>query len=291
MIKRILFFIFLFLSFPLFATTLTGIVVFGDSLSDNGNLYALKNKTVLTPPYYLGRCSNGPVWVEVLTTKLHLPSQSLADYAIAGAQTNSKKPTGVSTQVKRYLALNPKLDPNKLYIVWAGGNNYLFHPYAHTWRAKRTVDDIDKMVTQLAQHGAKYLLIPNLPDLGQTPLAANLQKKHPHLNLQTNLSQLSQRHNALLAENMAQLAKKLNITIILMDDNALIQASIQHPHAYGLTNVTQPCYVSPKLFMGGGVVCHHPEQYLFWDVIHPTAEGHIALANLALSLLSAQGIN
>ncbi|HDV5785644.1 TPA: hypothetical protein RJD83_002616 [Legionella pneumophila] len=41
------------------------IVVFGDGLSDNGNLYAYTNhRRPASPAYYNGRFSNGPVWVE-----------------------------------------------------------------------------------------------------------------------------------------------------------------------------------------------------------------------------------
>ena len=43
------------------------LVVFGDSLSDNGNLYAATGGgTPTSPPYYQGRFSNGPVFTELL---------------------------------------------------------------------------------------------------------------------------------------------------------------------------------------------------------------------------------
>ena len=44
------------------------LIVFGDSLSDNGNLYAAAG--VPGPPYFEGRFSNGPTWVEVLAERL-----------------------------------------------------------------------------------------------------------------------------------------------------------------------------------------------------------------------------
>ena len=49
------------------AQTYNRLVVFGDSLSDNGNLYAATGGTTPTsPPYYQGRFSNGPVFTELL---------------------------------------------------------------------------------------------------------------------------------------------------------------------------------------------------------------------------------
>ncbi len=40
-----------------------------------------------------------------------------------------------------------------------------------------------------------------------------------------------------------------------------------NPGAFGFTNVTDPCF-------NGVTVCANPNQYLFWDVAHPTARGH-----------------
>ena len=55
------------------ATPLQNIVVFGDSLSDNGNLYEImKHQLPQSPPYYKGRFSNGPVWVEHLILHIFL---------------------------------------------------------------------------------------------------------------------------------------------------------------------------------------------------------------------------
>ena len=42
----------------------TGIYVFGDSLSDSGRLFAATQ--IPPPPYYQGRFSNGPIWIDYL---------------------------------------------------------------------------------------------------------------------------------------------------------------------------------------------------------------------------------
>ena len=49
------------------AQTYSRLVVFGDSLSDNGNLYLISGGTQPpSPPYYQGRFSSGQVWTERL---------------------------------------------------------------------------------------------------------------------------------------------------------------------------------------------------------------------------------
>ncbi len=60
------------------------LIVYGDSLSDNGNLFAFDGGTYPPPPYYMGRMSNGPVAVEDLAHNLGLP---LLDFAWIGATT------------------------------------------------------------------------------------------------------------------------------------------------------------------------------------------------------------
>ena len=73
---------------PAFASPITQIVAFGDSLSDTGNdLIAFGSPQ---PPYYQGRFSNGPNWIDDLAGKLGVPDPqpSLAggtNYAYGGA--------------------------------------------------------------------------------------------------------------------------------------------------------------------------------------------------------------
>ena len=85
--KRISFILLYLLSSIVFANPLKNIVIFGDSLSDNGNLYAyMKHQLPVSPPYYNGRFTNGPVWVERLASSYFSGDQShLLDYAYGGA--------------------------------------------------------------------------------------------------------------------------------------------------------------------------------------------------------------
>src|SRR5258708_9793252 len=80
----ITFFILLFSSLVQ-SNSLNNIVVFGDSLSDTGNLYKIY-KIPVSPPYYEGRFSNGPVWPEILIA-FYFPedaNEHLVDYAYGG---------------------------------------------------------------------------------------------------------------------------------------------------------------------------------------------------------------
>ncbi|MBF0112690.1 MAG: hypothetical protein HQK74_08145, partial [Desulfamplus sp.] len=67
-----------------YALEFKNIVVFGDSLSDNGNLFSITEYP--SEPYYQGRISNGPVWYDYLVEELGVTGITL-NYAYAGAQT------------------------------------------------------------------------------------------------------------------------------------------------------------------------------------------------------------
>src|SRR6266404_1973870 len=66
------------------------VYVFGDSYCDVGNIYAATNGAIpLSPPYFHGRFSNGPIWIEHVAGVWGLPmTASLlggTDYAFGGA--------------------------------------------------------------------------------------------------------------------------------------------------------------------------------------------------------------
>ena len=86
-------------SSPASAASISALYVFGDSLSDNGNLSAIADAsvpgpgpTIPAPPYALGRASNGPLAVEYLAQFLGLaPLLPVAvggtNFAVIGAAT------------------------------------------------------------------------------------------------------------------------------------------------------------------------------------------------------------
>src|SRR5579863_6088133 len=147
LIRAVLF----FLSLPLVAQVpFSQFVVFGDSLSDNGNLYIgtslLGLPTPGPPMYTTGEYTDGAnsvpstkgplgLWIEQLATKLNLPVpqpflKSGTNYAVAGATTgkaagftlNPLSPTiipGLTDQLSIYLSTHTPI-ANAMYVFWGG---------------------------------------------------------------------------------------------------------------------------------------------------------------------------
>jgi phospholipase/lecithinase/hemolysin len=77
------------------ASAYTALYSFGDSLSDGGNVFAASLGTIPAPPYFEGRFSNGPNWVDDLSAKLGFLTPVTAsadggnDFAVGGAQNRT----------------------------------------------------------------------------------------------------------------------------------------------------------------------------------------------------------
>ena len=283
-----------------FADPITRLFVFGDSVSDNGNLAALSGGTVPAPPYAPGRASNGPVAVEYLSQALGLgPLLPAAvggtNFAVIGAATGNVPvpglpgvfadnvgqiqfelpPTGMFTaQLAQFGLLNPgPVDPDALFVVWGGPNDILINPSQAV--AEAAAANIAAIVGTLYGAGARNFLVPNMADLGLAPGAS----EDPPVIDWTNLSQT---FNDELAERLDGLEKQLQgLTIVQFDTFALFSQVIDLPDVYGFTNVEDECYRGPLLGMGDGLrtVCDTPDSFLFWDQTHPSARAHGLLGN------------
>jgi phospholipase/lecithinase/hemolysin len=265
-IRRFVACLLLLLVLPLasLAASISSLVVFGDSLSDNGNLYALSGNP--PNPYWQGRFSNGPVAAEYLAAGLGVP---LLDFAYGGATTGTANYfganlPGMTQELNQYIASlgGGPADPDAWYMV-CGGPNDVFNalalgldPIAELAKAAANIGGIVNAITAL---GAQHIVVPGMLDLGQMPLfAAN----RPGGTALTNF------YNGLLQSEFA------NTSVLFFDTAAVLRDAAANPAAFGFTNVTDPCLVTSP----NPGLCATPDDYLFWDRVHPTTAGHELIA-------------
>ena len=270
---------------PASAETIPQFYAFGDSLTDSGNAYLATGSTVPDPlVYFDGRYSNGEVWIERLDyLGFAAPTPSIlpggTNFAFAGAQTSQgTAPPSMTNQVADYLAGNTP-SPTDWFSLFGGGNNFLAGQLDPTVPAAH----IGAMVQTLYDAGARNFLVLNLPPMGQTPQFVGSP-------LAGIADAISQGFNDALAAHMAGLRSNPEITIKEVDVHGLFTDIIADPGAFGLTNVTETAFDAST-----GLVVANPDEYLFWDSIHPTAAGHQLLANHvpepgSLTLLLAGGL-
>lgn len=252
------------------AVSFSELYVFGDSLSDTGNLFELTGgSTPPSPPYFQGRFSNGPVWVEYLADDLELPCNPSTNFAFGGATASGGTPVpDLLEQVALFQGAlgGGSADPNALYIVWAGANDYnrggVSNPTV-------PVGGIADAIATLAGLGAQQFLVGNLPDLGALPEARLRPGVTPE-----ELNLLTQAHNQTLANTLGDLNRNPGIDATLLDINALFREVSARPSEFGFTNTTDAC-------LGPTGLCDKPENFLFWDGVHPTTTAHETVAHFA----------
>jgi phospholipase/lecithinase/hemolysin len=248
--------------------TYTNLYVFGDSYCDVGNIFAATGGAEPAAPYYNGRFSNGPIWVDHVAGFLGVPFKASllggTDYAFGGAWVTAPQsiPGGtipsVPQQVELYLSQNGgKADPHALYILEGGGNDILGtttgSPNALGFQIALGIADSELM---LREAGARHFLIPNLFDVGLLPAAAGNVSFATAASAATN-----QWVNTLLSFEEAI----EGIQIMRIDVFSLLNAVETDPTHFGFTNMTDPCLTT--------VVCADPDHTFFWDVHHPTEFG------------------
>ena len=279
------------------------LVVFGDSLSDPGNVYALTGAYSLPPyeviptyPYLVGlfHFSNGPTWVEqlALTGSVNLKSAGPAfripgiftNYAVGGSRARAVSgdlpEQGLNAQVQRYLAdFGGNAKPNATHVIFMGGNDIrdalvasIVDPTLATTQQILTaaVTAVATNIQVLYAAGARHFVVVSAPDVGIAPAVRMLGPQ-----AQAGATYISSLYNQGLGGAVAQLSFLPGIQITPVDIFTALDEVVAHPGDYGLTNVTGTCLTFGVTV---GVYCSKPSKYLFWDGIHPTAAGHRILA-------------
>ena len=272
------------------------LVVFGDSLSDGGNNFVLRNGDSPRPPY-AERSSNGPVWVEQLAPLIgaSVPQASRrggTNYAYGGATSGPTvvyrdTPSDGPGQLAEYLARTPRADANAIHVVWIGANDLaaiyraegVDGPQAAT-AIRQATENVATLVRRLAEHGARRFLLVTVPDRGIVPryaleapaIAANATARSVALN------------EALLPAIRA-VAEERGVELRVFDAFATYRAVVAEPARFGMAEVRQVCWVGDT--RGNGTACADPARYFYWDPAHPTTEGHRILAEAAAVAMRA----
>jgi phospholipase/lecithinase/hemolysin len=286
-------------------------VVFGDSLSDPGNLFVVTRDVSIPPftslipdsPYARGafHFSNGPTWVEQLSLIDHaLPSAGpalllpvvLSNYAVGGARARTVGAFDLPTQVSLFLKdFHGQAPSDATYVVFIGGDDVrdaldAFNTDPSGATSFGIVGDalaaIGTALKTLYAAGARHFVVLNLPDVA---LAPAVRLSGPTAQFLANL--LSTQFNANLETGLEGFEGALGISIVRVDIFSLVNEIVASPTSFGLTDVVDTCI---RLNTVVGAFCPDPGQFLFWDGIHPTVAGHHLLAVRADTVLDSSGL-
>jgi phospholipase/lecithinase/hemolysin len=135
-------------------------------------------------------------------------------------------------------------------------------------------------VGRLYAAGARNFIVWRAPNVGLTPAIHTLDHLRPGaVQLGTGLTQA---FNGGLDAALAPVSNLPGIRIVRLDAYRLLNDIVANPAAFGWTDVTAAC-VTPNI---APFTCQTPDDFLFWDGIHPTKAVHAIIAQEAASALS-----
>lgn len=294
------------------------VIIFGDSLSDTGRIKATVGEVApplanaLQPSF---TTNPDPVWATILagfygkTAKPFTKADpSGTNFAVGGARSGEEVSwNGVitvpstATQIKEYLtATGGKTDPNALYAVWIGSNDLIAAANATTTAdaQKAITNSVTRTVTDIAtldKLGAKYILVPNIPDLSLTPRAIFGES------LQAGTQAKAKLAATLYNQGLYTALNGVNANIIPANTFALLQEATTNKEAFGFKNVNGVACQMPPRTTGAddpastSLGCTSAnliepdagETYAFADDIHPSGKTHRILAQYYRSLIDS----
>lgn len=279
------------LAAPATADTLgpyTSLLVFGDSLSDPGNVKAFSGGTNPNPAFYPdGQFTNGDTWA------VQLGSGVGENFAYGGARAadNGDAIPDLNAQIDIFQTVAPSLGDNPLTAIWAGGND-LRDLGVDIFTASATITDptelgitINTLVGKSAEaiassiaggvarlvteSGLDDFLVFFVPDLSTIPALVNTENAPLFAGI-VNAT------NAAIQFAVSQTAAllPLDITVDFFDPNLVAAEIFAAPEEFGI-NFTETQCLSTTGFCG----LENAPDYYFFDDIHPTEAVHAALAD------------
>jgi outer membrane lipase/esterase len=295
------------------AAQFSAVCSFGDSLSDAG-YYRPFLRSIGIPESLVSQLGSfttnpDPVWTELLAQFYGItpnPSNVAGGciYAQGGARVtdaSASTPPGaaqrpMSTQITEYLAANGgHADPNALYTVWIGANDFLQNSalfsagaitqtqFQNNVLAAATAEV--QLIGQLRGAGARYIMVAGMPNLGLTPasLAGGAAAA-------AGATQLAAGYNTTLWTTLAG----AGIKVIPIDTFTLLNEIKANAASFGITNTTgMACGVSPLSGNNSSQFClpntlvaaNANNTFLFADSVHPTGAVQAMLAQFAESMI------
>ena len=289
----------------------SAVVVFGDSLSDSGNVAQALQLGL--PPGSSFTTNPDPVWAELVAQTFAAPGiNSLAggtNYAVGGACVNPANPCnplipGIDAQIGQHLMSRPSgaADPNALYALWAGSNDLVavlesalpgsgVPPVDPQTAIPATAQSNVSAIQRLQEAGARHIVVFNLPDPGTTPFAQSI----PDPRFSATLTALAQGYNEALDAGLGS----LDDGIVPIDAFGLFDQVVRDLAKYGFTNVDGTACaplseavnalacgpagsLSPATYAPGA-----NESFLFAAGKHPSGAAHAMLASVVTATLAA----
>jgi phospholipase/lecithinase/hemolysin len=288
--------------------------VFGDSLADVGNTFSLTAASgfpLPSPPetrYYQGRFTNGLNAADFLWQKIgnRTPVQAVENFlsqqrditskrsqavsfAYGGSETGFNNSvlgqfnvTGLLGQVGmfRVMKTNDMSEEDAIALIWSGANDY-FNQFSKNQpvTTELVVGSIERAIVNLYESGIRHFLVPNLPNLGDVPIAHIMAGIYAAPNIPNDLTANTLDHNRKLNNMIKRLKKLPKIKLYQVDIYSLINTLLTPQLIF--PGPAAGCLYGPiaSLETCSAVDFEAGDGLIFWDEIHPTTAVHKVFAD------------
>lgn len=231
-------------------------------------------------------------------------------------------PPSLGLVVQAYLMEHDRLDGQAVYFLFSGGNDFLnvlrfednYNSVYLNDYINNVLSSLHSAITKLNRAGARHLVVFSVPQVGKTPLYVHRAESSF---LDRAVEQYNQRLEAMIKQVRESHPK---LDILFIDSQAMMRQVALNNGVHVFTNIQDAC-IDVKLpmfaparktpFSNNQVldyaarlqenreqwgpaaanyhVCDNPEDYLFWDEIHPTTLAHQLLAWEVCQIMHAHG--
>lgn len=276
----------------------TRMFIFGASIIDSGNRFAITGETAHPPfdpiemrSYGVGghRSTNGRTWVEVMAREMDLNEwakpawrdPAFGNYAVSFARAREVDyPDGPSLgdQVQAWIdnghcTGTPMNDT--LFVVdtvWADMKDILLGESPEVV-LPGMIESIATNIGILHACGARNLLLAFMPPMGIAPGVPEDAKAEANL--------MSMMYNYVYIQGIVDGYSGL-MNISTVDFFAFTTVVMATPEAFGFTNVTDSC-VTPGVI--ANAFCKDRKRHFFWDGLHQSKTAHALMGAYALEQL------
>ncbi len=274
------------------------IFVFGDSLSDGGNVDILTGGAAPGPEFPGNQFTDGDTWATQLGLMPSLAGGTNHAFGGARARDDAALTPDAVAQIVGFALSGATIDDQSLATMWVGGNDVrdaLFaledstliavnsgaqqiNDAADAFFSNGTIldealDAVSVGLTLLTNSNLKNIAVVGLPNFARVPelqgIAATLGALGgTALDI---AKAVSQGFNERLLAQINALPN--GITANYVDIFGLFEDIAADPSAFGFTNIQTPCLVA--LQTGTATDC---SSFLYYDAIHPTEAAHALVA-------------
>jgi phospholipase/lecithinase/hemolysin len=221
-------------------------------------------------------------------------------------------PPSLGLSVQAYLLEHPQVNEESVYFIFSGANDYLnalafgtnYEPANMSTYVDNVLSNLDTAVSKLSRAGAQHFVVMGLPRLGEIPKFVNTNDREV-------LNAAIDQHNERLQNKIEEWKTLYSETdFLFVDMQEYLGKALANPGNYGFTNIKDACidvtfpmyqavakdspfvnnfvlqyaqvlhYPDKRLAAGQANyhICSTPDEYLFWDEVHPNTRAHKHLA-------------